>query len=68
MIIHSCWWTYLPVVFSTNALVLSINVLLANQSFVSFARLCQSYIVEELINGSVVSISDRIVVVDVVFI
>ena len=63
MIIHSCWWTYLPVVFNTNALVL-----LANQSFVSFARLCHLYIVEELINGSVVSIFDCIVVVDVVFI
>ena len=59
---------YSGVVLSRKALALSINVLLllANQSFVSFARLCHLYIVEELINGSVESIYDRIVVVDVV--
>ena len=38
---------------------------LVNQSFVG---LCHLYIVEEFINGSVVSIYDRIVIIDVVLI
>ena len=53
-----------------TGVALSINVvlLLANQSFVSFARLGHLYMVEELINRSVGSKYDRIVVVDVVLI
>ena len=50
-----CRLFYPGVVLSRNALALIINVLLllVNQPFVSFARLCDLYIVEELINGSV---------------
>ena len=55
----SCWRTNLPVVLSRNAPALCIKLMfcyyLWNQSHMSFARLCHLYIVEELINVSVIS-------------